>query len=81
MAQADSVHSTPLTNSPIAGATSRRNFLTTAAGIAAGGTALVLAIPPARAAADDPVFARIEAHKAAAVAVNLACAEQSRLAS
>jgi hypothetical protein len=78
MTQADCVLSTPPTNTPIAGATSRRNFLTTAAGIAAGGTALALAIPPAH-AADDPVFALIEAHKATAVAVNLACAEQSRL--
>jgi hypothetical protein len=78
MDQADSVHSTPPINTPIVGATSRRNFLTTAAGIAAGGTGLALVIPAAR-AADDPVFPLIEAHKATAAAVNLACAEQSRL--
>jgi hypothetical protein len=77
MDQADSVLSTPPTNTPIVGATSRRNFLTTAAGMATGGTAL-LAIPPAR-AADDPVFSLIETHKATAASVNLACAEQSRL--
>jgi hypothetical protein len=44
----------------------RRRFLSTAAAvIAAGGTALALASLPAS-AADDPVFALIEAHRAAA---------------
>jgi len=43
--------------------TSRRNFLTTAAGIAAGGTALALAVVPASAVfSGDPVFAAIQAH-------------------
>jgi hypothetical protein len=45
MDQADSVHSTPPTDTPIsqADATSRRRFLSNAAGIAAGGTVLALA--------------------------------------
>jgi hypothetical protein len=60
MTQADSVHSTPPTNTP----TSRRRFLSTAATLAAGGAALGLAIPPAL-ATDDPIFVAIEAHKAA----------------
>jgi hypothetical protein len=70
MQEADSVHSTPPTNSPISqGATSRRRFLSQAAGVAAGGTVLALAtIPPASAVAApasplDPVFALIAAHK------------------
>jgi hypothetical protein len=63
MTQADSVLSTPPINTPIAGATSRRNFLTTAAGIAAGGTSLALAIVPASAVfSGDPVFAAIQEH-------------------
>jgi hypothetical protein len=60
MTQADSVHSTPPINTP----TSRRRFLSTAATLAAGGAAFGLAIPPAL-ATDDPIFAAIEAHKAA----------------
>jgi hypothetical protein len=59
MTQADSVHSTPPTNTP-----TRRRFLSTAATLAAGGAALGLAIPPAL-ATDDPIFVAIEAHKAA----------------
>jgi hypothetical protein len=56
MAKADSVHSTPRLNTPISqspvDATSRRRFLSHAAGIAAGGTVLALAtIPPASAGA------------------------------
>jgi hypothetical protein len=52
MTQADSVHSTPPLNTPIIGGTSRRNFLITAAGVAAGGTALALAtVAPAAVAA------------------------------
>jgi hypothetical protein len=57
MIQADSVLSTPPTNTPISqsdpvDATSRRRFLTNAAGVAAGGTVLALAtIPPAPAIA------------------------------
>jgi hypothetical protein len=45
----------------------RRRFLSTAVGIAAGSTALALA-NPVLAAANDPVFAAIEAHKAARLA-------------
>jgi len=47
--------------------TTRRRFLSTAVGIAAGSTALALA-NPVLAAANDPVFAAIEAHKAARLA-------------
>jgi hypothetical protein len=76
MTQADSVHSTPPTNTPISqidptGATSRRRFLSQAAGVAAGSSVLALAvIPPAPAVAaptglPDPILAAIEAHKAA----------------
>jgi hypothetical protein len=45
MAKADSVHSTPPTNTPISqvDATSRRRFLSQAAGVSAGGTVLALA--------------------------------------
>jgi hypothetical protein len=60
MTKADSVLSTPPTNTP----TSRRRFLSTAATLAAGGAALAVAIPPA-VATDDPIFVAIEAHKAA----------------
>jgi hypothetical protein len=56
----------------------RRRFLSTAAGIAAGGAALALAIPPASAAA-DPVFALIDAHRAADVGLLAVLAEQVRL--
>jgi hypothetical protein len=54
MIQADRVHSTPRTNTTISqvDATSRRRFLSQAAGVAAGGTVLALAvIPPAPALA------------------------------
>jgi hypothetical protein len=60
MTQADRVSNTPPTNTP----TSRRRFLSTAATLAAGGAALTVAIPPAR-ATDDPIDEAIEAHKAA----------------
>jgi hypothetical protein len=61
MTQAETRLSTPPTNTP----TSRRRFLSTAATLAAGSAALLgLAIPPAL-ATDDPIFAAIEAHKAA----------------
>jgi hypothetical protein len=50
MTQADSVHSTPPTNTPIE--PTRRRFLSQTAGVAAGGAALALAtIPPASATA------------------------------
>jgi hypothetical protein len=63
MAQADS-------NNTIAAPVdqARRRFLSTAVGIAAGGTVLALASLPAS-AADDPVFALIEAHRAADAAL------------
>ena len=46
MPKADRVHSTPPTNTPISqvDATSRRRFLSQAAGVAAGGTVLALAV-------------------------------------
>jgi hypothetical protein len=49
MTQADSVHSTPPTNTPVD--TTRRRFLSNAASLATAGTAIALAIPPAPAAA------------------------------
>ena len=75
MTQADSVHSTPPTNTsanqPVS---SRRGFLVQAAGVAAGGAALGMALPlPSPAATPqgvpDPIYAAIEAHKAARAAV------------
>ena len=63
----------------------RRRFLSQAAGAAAGGTALALApIPPAPAAAApagllDPVFSLIEAHRTARAAYLVALAEHTRL--
>jgi hypothetical protein len=66
-------------------ATSRRRFLTNAAGVAAGVAVLALAtIPPAAAIAApagslDPVFALIDAHKATEAALAVACAEKARL--
>jgi len=76
MAQADSNNSTPM---PVV--STRRRFLSQAAGAAAGGTALALApIPPAPAAAApagllDPVFGLIEAHRTARAAYLVALAE------
>ena len=62
MTQADRVYSTPPTNAPAD--PTRRRFLSQSAGVAAGGTVLALAIPPALAmAGDDPIFAVIETHK------------------
>jgi len=70
MQEADSVHSTP----PINTSATRRRFLSQSAGLAAGGAILALAtIPPAAAASapaglaanPDPVFALIQAHRAA----------------
>jgi hypothetical protein len=66
-------------------ATSRRRFLTNAAGVAAGNAVLALAaIPPVPAAAAplgalDPVFGLIEAHRMAQAAHLVALAEQNRL--
>jgi hypothetical protein len=55
MTQADRVHSTPPTNTPISqvDATSRRRFLSSAAGVATGGAALALATSQPIAAASD----------------------------
>ncbi len=71
MTQADCVHSTPPTNTPID--TTRRWFLSQAAGLAAGGAALAMALPLPVSAGDsqrvpDPICAAIEAHKAAVAA-------------
>lgn len=72
MTQADRVHSTPPINAPID--TTRRRFLSQAAGIAAGGTVLALAtIPPARAASApasllEPAFDLIAKKRAADIA-------------
>jgi hypothetical protein len=58
----------------------RRRFLSATAGLAASGTAIALAIPPAPAAAAfDPVFDSIEAHRTARAALLAALAEQNRL--
>jgi hypothetical protein len=58
--------------------TTRRRFLSTAVGIAAGSTALALA-NPVLAAANDPVFAAIEVHKAARLAFENAFSRGSAL--
>jgi hypothetical protein len=78
MTRADRVHSTPPTNTPISqvDATSRRRFLSQAAGVAAGSAVLALATvsttadaaAPVAALAPsgvDPILEAIEAHKAA----------------
>lgn len=70
MDQANRVHSTPPTNTPID--TSRRSFLGgTAAALAAGTAVNVVALVASRpaAAASDPIYAAIEAHKAVAAAL------------
>ena len=74
MTQADSVHSTPPTNTP----TTRRRFLSATATLAAGSTAMALAIPPA-AAIHDPVYALIETHKAMTAALDATLHEKSRI--
>ena len=78
MAQADSVHSTPPTNtSATTPQSSRRGFLVQAAGVAAGGVAIGAGLPlpasPAAAAQGcdaeaDPIFAAIESHRRAVAA-------------
>jgi hypothetical protein len=80
MAQANSDNSTPMP-----AVSTRRRFLSQAAGVAAGGTVLALAtIPPASAAAApaglaDPVFSLIEAHRTASALHSAALREQARL--
>src|ERR1700737_4168973 len=75
MTRADSVLSTPPTNtSANQTQSSRRSFLVQAAGVAAGGAALGMALPlPSPAGTlqqgPDPIYAAIEAHKAARAAV------------
>jgi hypothetical protein len=56
----------------------RRRFLSTAVGIATGSTAMALA-NPVLAAANDPVFAAIEVHKAARLAFEDAVSRGSAL--
>ena len=82
MDQADSVHSTPPTNTPID--TTRRRFLSQAAAVAAGGAAGGMALPlpyskdPGR--VPDPILEAIGAHRAATAGVNLrnSCRSQSK---
>lgn len=71
MDQADSVHSTPPTS---ASNPSRRGFLSKAATVAAGSAVLTVAAATDSAVATshgppDPIFAAIEAHKAARAVV------------
>jgi hypothetical protein len=75
MTQADSVHSTPPTNtSATQPRSSRRAFLVQAAGVAAGGAALGAGLPlPAPAATPDPIFAAIERHRGAGIVWDAAC--------
>jgi hypothetical protein len=68
MIEAESVLSTPPTNTPID--TTRRHFLTVAAGasVASVGTLAVAAMPTAAAlAASDPIYEAIARHQAAAI--------------
>jgi hypothetical protein len=82
MTRADSVHSTPPTNTPTS--TTRRDFLSK--GAAAGGAVLALAscspasTAVASATAADPAFRVIAAHTKIAETVLLAEAELDRLA-
>jgi hypothetical protein len=73
MAQVDSENSTSMT-----AVSTRRRFLSQAASVAAGGTVLALAPPPAL-AGHDPVFALIEAHRAAEAALDATLHAKSRL--
>jgi hypothetical protein len=73
MTQADSVHSTPPTNTPVD--TARRRFLSVAAGaIAATAITTSTAAP-----AIDPIFDLIEAHRKAGRDHVVALVEQERL--
>jgi hypothetical protein len=74
MTEADSVHSTPPTSTPID--TNRRRFLS----VTVGAVAATIALPAfATAPADDPVFDLIEAHRRAHVAHMDALTLQDRL--
>ena len=82
MTQADRLYSRPPLNTPTD--TTRRRFLAVAAGasVASVGTLAVAAMPAAEAgipAADDPIFAAIQAHCEAKAASDAAYAESSRL--
>jgi hypothetical protein len=83
MAKADSVHSTPPTNTPID--TERRRFLAVAAGasvVSVGTLAVAAAIPTAvlaAAPAVDPVFDLIDIHRKAHAAHLAAIKEADRL--
>jgi hypothetical protein len=74
MTQADCVHSTPPTNTPID--TKRRRCLSVAAG---GAVAAAIPTTVATAAAVDPVFELIELHHAAHAAHLAAIDEANRL--
>jgi hypothetical protein len=94
MIQADSVLSTPPTNTTISkthpvDAPSRRRFLSSAAGVAAGGTILALATVSATADAAapmaplassdvDPIFSLIEEYRTAAKTAGTAASEVTR---
>jgi hypothetical protein len=67
MTQADSVYSTPPTNTPVD--TTRRHFLTVATG-ASVGTLAALASMPALASPPDPIFAVIDRHRKACAVHN-----------
>jgi hypothetical protein len=87
MAKANRVHSTPPINTPISqnhDGTSRRRFLTNAAGLAAGGTTLAQMVRFAPAAGEtgspfEPVFDLIAAHRKADAAVDAVMTEVIRL--
>jgi len=82
MDQADSVHSTPPTNSPKiardrAPSPGRRAFLSNVAALSVAATIT----GPAVALSHDPIFAAIDAHKAASADISAEVSEHSRLES
>jgi hypothetical protein len=78
MTQADSVHSTPPTNTSATNPLdqARRHFLTVAAGGALAAVAITTAAQAAGSPA-DPIFAVIEAHRKAQAVAEAAFAESS----
>ena len=82
MTQADSVHSTPPTNTPAD--TTRRRFITIAAGasiVSVGSLAAVAvpnAAPEANSAPVDPIYAAIEAHRTAYATMQAIFAEHRK---